>query len=126
MRLETDFLTILEAIAAVQLKTIQINWDTRPSVCIVMSSAGYPGSYHKGMEIHGLETVKSLKDVMVFHAGTAFSDGKIVTDGGRVLGVTSLGETIQEAIDRAYQAVEMITWSGAYYRKDIGQKALKR
>lgn len=126
MRLDTDILSILEAIPDGQLHTVQTRWNKRPSVCVVMSTKGYPGDYPKGMEIRGLERVKVLKDVMVFHAGTAFTNGKIVTDGGRVLGVTALGETIKHAIDRAYQSVEMITWDGAYYRKDIGRKALAR
>jgi phosphoribosylamine--glycine ligase len=126
MRLDTDILSILEAIPDGQLHTVQTRWNKRPSVCVVMSTKGYPGDYPKGMEIRGLERVKALKDVMVFHAGTAFTNGKIVTDGGRVLGVTALGETIKHAIDRAYQSVEMITWDGAYYRKDIGKKALAR
>jgi len=126
MRLKTDLLTILEAITSGQLNTVQMTWDNRFSVCVVMCSEGYPGDYLKGMEIQGLEAVKSLDDVMVFHAGTSFINGKIVTDGGRVLGITSLGKTINEAIERAYQAAGMIRWSGAYYRKDIGYKALNR
>jgi phosphoribosylamine--glycine ligase len=126
MRLETDLLAILDAIPNNQLKSVQASWDKRASVCVVMSSEGYPGNYQKGMEIKGLDAVKDMDDIMVFHAGTAFRDGKIVTDGGRVLGITSLGKTIRQAIERAYQAVGMISWSGAYYRKDIGQKALIR
>jgi len=126
MRLETDLLTVLLAIVTGQLNAVQTAWDKRPSVCVVMSSEGYPGDHPKGIEIKGLEAAQSLEDVMVFHAGTAFKNGKIVTDGGRVLGVTSLGKTIDEAIDRSYQAADMISWSGVYYRKDIGQKALNR
>jgi phosphoribosylamine--glycine ligase len=126
MRLETDLLTVLLAIVTGQLNAVQTAWDKRPSVCVVMSSEGYPGDHPKGIEIKGLEKAQSLEDVMVFHAGTAFKNGKIVTDGGRVLGVTSLGKTIDEAIDRSYQAAGMISWSGVYYRKDIGQKALNR
>jgi phosphoribosylamine--glycine ligase len=126
MRLETDIVSILEAIVEGRLHTVKTTWDKRPSVCIVMSTKGYPGEYPKGMEIQGLNEVKSMEDIMVFHAGTTVKNGKIVTDGGRVLGVTALGETIKEAIDRAYQAVEIISWEGAYYRKDIGKKALVR
>jgi phosphoribosylamine--glycine ligase len=124
MRLKTDILSILEAIIDGKLHTVEITWDKRPSVCVVMSSEGYPGEYPRGREIQGLKEVQALKDVMVFHAGTALKNGKIVTDGGRVLGVTALGNTIKEATDLAYQAVGMITWEGVYYRKDIGKKAL--
>jgi phosphoribosylamine--glycine ligase len=126
MRLETDILSVLEAIVEGQLHTVEIKWDHRPSVCVVMSTKGYPGDYPKGMEIKGLDEVKAMNDVMVFHAGTALKHGKIVTDGGRVLGVTALGNTIKEAINLVYQAVKMIEWEGVYYRKDIGKKALDR
>lgn len=126
MRLNSDLLTILEALVSEQLHTVKIDWDRRASVCVVMCSEGYPGNYKKGMEITGLDEVKSLKDVMVFHAGTSMKDGKIVTNGGRVLGVTSLGYDIKEAIERTYQAVKKIYWEGVYYRKDIGKKALQR
>lgn len=89
-----------------------------------MSSEGYPGPYVKGKEIRGLKEAGSVPGVMVFHAGTAIKDGRIVTSGGRVLGVTALGSDIKEAIDKAYRAAGMISWEGAYYRKDIGRKAL--
>ena len=90
-----------------------------------MASGGYPGSYEKGKEIHGLDRDFG-EDVIIFHAGTKRVDGKVVTAGGRVLGVTGLGHTITEAIDRAYQAVGKIAFDGAYYRRDIGQKAVRR
>jgi len=85
-----------------------------------------PGSYHKGYPISGLEEVGKMEKVVVFHAGTALKDGSIVTNGGRVLGVTALGYTIKDAIDRAYQAAGLISWNGVQYRRDIGAKALKR
>jgi len=91
-----------------------------------MASAGYPGSYRKGFPIEGLEDVARMPDVMVFHAGTKLEDGRPVTSGGRVLGVTALGDTIQEAKDRAYEAVAKIHFEGAYWRTDIGQKAIAR
>ena len=91
-----------------------------------MASSGYPGTYEKGKVISGLETAEHLKEAFVFHAGTALKNGSIVTNGGRVLGVTALGETIQEAINQAYKAVSTISWEGAYFRKDIGGKALKK
>ena len=100
-------------------------------VCVVCSSGGYPGEYEKGKEILGLEEVEKMQDVVVFHAGTQrLNDSttqrpKTVTNGGRVLGVTGLGNTIKEAIEHTYQAVERIHFEGMHYRRDIGQKALK-
>ncbi|NPA94782.1 MAG: phosphoribosylamine--glycine ligase [Thermodesulfobacteria bacterium] len=125
MRLKTDLLDVVEAAIEGRLKDLELEWDDRAAVCVVLASGGYPGKYEKGKVIHGLEEVEKMKDVMVFHAGTALKDGKFVTAGGRVLGVTALGDTIKEAIDRAYEAVSKISWEGMHYRKDIGQKALK-
>ena len=93
-------------------------------MCVVMASKGYPGEYEKGKIIEGLEEVSRMKDIFVFHAGTDLKDSKIVTNGGRVIGVTGLGEDIPRAIERTYQAVRMISWGGVHYRTDIGQKAL--
>jgi phosphoribosylamine--glycine ligase len=90
-----------------------------------MASGGYPGDYEKGKVIEGLEEVSRMKDILVFHAGTALKDGKVVTNGGRVLGVTGLGEDVEKAIDRTYQGVNKISWDGAHYRRDIGAKALE-
>jgi phosphoribosylamine--glycine ligase len=90
-----------------------------------MSSGGYPGDYEKGKVIEGLDEAGKMKDVFVFHAGTAARDGKIVTNGGRVLGVTALGETIADAKQRAYEAVDRIRFEGAYCRRDIADKAIK-
>jgi phosphoribosylamine--glycine ligase len=92
----------------------------------VMASNGYPGSYPKGLPIRGLDAAKGMQDVAVFHAGTARKQADVVTDGGRVLGVTALGDTVEAAIATAYAAVGAIGWDGAYCRKDIGRKALKR
>ncbi len=125
MRLKSDLLDLIEAALANKLDKITPEWDDRAAVCVVLASGGYPGSYEKGKEIKGLEEVENMEDVMVFHAGTALKDGKFVTAGGRVLGVTALGNTIKEAIERAYEAVSKISWDGMHYRKDIGQKALK-
>jgi phosphoribosylamine--glycine ligase len=94
------------------------------SVCVVMASKGYPGDYEKGKVIEGLKEVSRMEHVFIFHAGTAFADGKVVTNGGRVLGVTGLGTNISKAIERTYEAVKKISWDGVHYRKDIGQKAL--
>lgn len=125
MRLRTDLMDIFDAAIEGRLKEIELEWDPRPAVCVVLASGGYPGSYETGRVIHGLEDVAGMEDVMVFHAGTVREGDRFVTSGGRVLGVTALGNTIQEAIDLAYKAVEKISWKGMYYRKDIGQKALR-
>jgi phosphoribosylamine--glycine ligase len=126
VRMKSDLLPVLEATIAGTLQEIKIEWDARPAVCVVMASSGYPGTYEKGKIISGLEAAEQVKEAFVFHAGTAWENGNIVTNGGRVLGVTALGDTIQEAINQAYKAVSTIAWEGAYHRKDIGDRALKR
>jgi len=126
MRMKGDILPILEACIKGNLSQYQIEWDSRASVCVVMTSKGYPGDYEKGKTIHGLKEVSQMKDVFVFHAGTALKDGQVITNGGRVLGVTGLGEDISRAIKKTYQAVKKISWDGVHYRKDIGRKALCR
>jgi phosphoribosylamine--glycine ligase len=125
MRMKGDIVPILEACIKGNLSHCQIEWDTGASVCVVMASKGYPGDYEKGKAIKGLEEVSRMEDIFVFHAGTAFKDGQIITNGGRVLGVTCLGKDIPKAIEKAYQAVKKISWEGVHYRTDIGQKALK-
>jgi len=125
MRLKSDIVPVLEAIAEGDLTGIELEWDPRAAVCVVMAAKGYPKSYKKGMEITGLEKAAEMPDTVVLHAGTQGSGGKILTNGGRVLGVTSAGDTIAEAIDRAYSTVELIQWEGVHYRKDIGMKALE-
>ncbi len=125
MRLQTDPVEIFEAVANGTLDKIKISWDERPTVCVVMAEQGYPGTYQKGHLIEGLEQVKRMKDVVAFHGGTALRGKDVVTNGGRVLGVTALGADIPRAIKKAYQAVEKIHWKTAYYRTDIGRKALK-
>jgi phosphoribosylamine--glycine ligase len=124
MRMKGDVVPILEACIRGNLSQCRIEWDSRPSVCVVMASRGYPGNYEKGKVIEGLEEVDRMKDVFVFHAATASDGGRVVTSGGRVLGVTGLGEGIPEAIETTYQAVKKISWEGAHYRTDIGRKAL--
>jgi phosphoribosylamine--glycine ligase len=124
MRLKSDLLSVLVAVCKGTLGDITMQWDPRPAVCVVMASGGYPGDYEKGKVISGLDQAAKLKDVMVFHAGTAEKDGKIVTAGGRVLGVTALGSTIAEAKAKAYEAVALISFEGACYRKDIADKAI--
>jgi phosphoribosylamine--glycine ligase len=125
VRMKTDIVPILEAAMDESLASEKIEWDNRTSICVVMSSEGYPEDYEKGREITGLEKLEELEDVEVFHAGTALSNGKLVTSGGRVLGITALGDGIEKAIDRVYKALEYVSWEGAHYRHDIGAKALK-
>ncbi len=124
-RLKTDLIDIFLASCDGSLNSFRLEWDKRVCVCVVMSSRGYPGSYEKEKVIEGLESVNQDSDTVVFHAGTKKQDQKIVTSGGRVLGVTSLGENIEQAMQSAYNAVEKIQFDGCFFRRDIGAKALK-
>ena len=124
-RLDTDLIEIIESILEGRLSAQEIAWKPEPAVCVVMASGGYPGSYAKGKEIKGLDQAAGHKGVMVFHSGTSLKDGRIVTDGGRVLGVTGLGPVIAAAVDNAYAAVREISFEGAHYRRDIGARALE-
>jgi phosphoribosylamine--glycine ligase len=123
-RLKTDIMDIFEAINNETLDELNIEWDERACTCVIMASGGYPKSYPKGIEINGL-TNGQLDGVTVYHAGTAIKDDKLVTAGGRVLGVTALGNDIKTALSKSYEGVEQIKFEGAHYRKDIGQRALK-
>ena len=125
MRMKSDLLEVMLAVSDGRLDDVSIEWDPRPAVCVVMSSGGYPGTYENGKVISGLDEAAKLKDVVVFQAGTATQDGNIVTQGGRVLGVTAVGENIAAAKARAYEAVDRISFDGAYCRRDIADKALK-
>ena len=122
-RLKTDIMDIFEAINNETLSDLDIEWDDRACTCVIMASGGYPKSYPKGIELYGL-TDGQLDGVTVYHAGTKRDGDKLVTSGGRVLGVTALGESIEYAIEKSYAGVEKIKFDGAHYRKDIGQKAL--
>ncbi|MFH1458454.1 MAG: phosphoribosylamine--glycine ligase [Candidatus Omnitrophota bacterium] len=135
-RLKSDLLEVMSATAAGKLSRHKnLEWDSRTCVCVVCASKGYPGEYEKGKEISGLDAAQKMKDVVVFHAGTKLvrsakcearsSVEKVVTNGGRALGVTGLGPTIKEAIHKTYQGVEKIHFEGMQYRRDIGQKAIK-
>ena len=124
-RLDTDLVEIVEAILDGKLSKLNIAWKADSAVCVVMASGGYPGNYEKGREITGLDKASDHKNVMVFHSGTAIKSGKVVTDGGRVLGVTGLGPVVAAAIDNAYAAVRDISFEGAHYRRDIGARALE-
>ncbi|HML77865.1 phosphoribosylamine--glycine ligase [Geobacter sulfurreducens] len=126
MRMKSDIVPVLLAVARGDLSGIELEWHDKAAVCVVMAAGGYPADYRKGDEIRGLEDAARMDDLFVFHAGTSRKDGRIVTSGGRVLGVTALGATVGEAIDRAYRGVAAISWDGVHYRTDIGAKALTR
>ncbi|MCK4469591.1 MAG: phosphoribosylamine--glycine ligase [Desulfobacterales bacterium] len=126
IRIKNDVIPIMEAVIKGRLDKCRLEIDDKASVCVVMASGGYPGSYKKGMPIAGLKQVGRMKDVVVFHAGTAAKDKTVVANGGRVLGVTALGDSVTNAISKAYRAVSKISWDNVYYRKDIGQKAVER
>ncbi|UFS72683.1 phosphoribosylamine--glycine ligase [Geomonas sp. RF6] len=126
MRMKSDLVPVLLAVASGDISGVEIEWHDQATICVVMAAEGYPGDYRKGDVIAGLEEAATLEEVVVFHAGTRSADGNIVTSGGRVLGVTAMGETVQGAIDRAYRAVDKISWPGVHYRRDIGAKAVKR
>jgi phosphoribosylamine---glycine ligase len=129
IRLKNDIVDVMEAVIEERLHECELDIDERASMCVVMASGGYPGSYKKGMPIKGLADAKRLRDTVVFHAGTAhdkIDKGKVTASGGRVLGVTALGNTVEEAIKKAYKAVSKISWKDVYYRKDIGKKAVNR
>jgi phosphoribosylamine--glycine ligase len=124
MRLKSDLAAVLLAAATGKLESVpDLEWDPRPAVCVVMAAEGYPGDYPKGHEIKGLDEAAKLPDVKVFHAGTETRNGKVVTNGGRVLGVTALGDSIANAKYKAYQGVKCVRWEGSWCRKDISDKA---
>jgi len=124
-RLKNDLVDVMIASCKGEINKIKLEWDPRSCVCVVMSSGGYPGEYEKGKEITGLNNFKEKKDSVVFHAGTKKKGKKIVTSGGRVLGVTSLGDGIDKAIEETYKITEEIKFDRCFFRRDIGMKALK-
>jgi phosphoribosylamine--glycine ligase len=125
-RMRSDLVPILQGVAEGQLKDTKIEWMKEAAACIVLASRGYPDGVETGKPIHGLEDLAGEPDVVVYHAATDRREGEVVTVGGRVLGVTALGATLDEALQRAYDAVPKISFDGMQYRKDIGQKALAR
>ncbi len=125
-RLKTDFVNICMAVTQGKLSHLKIEWDERASACVVMAAKGYPGSYPKGQAISGLEQASQMPESMVFHSGTVMKNGVVSTNGGRVLCVTGLGPTIQDAVKRAYETLAVIHFEGAQYRKDIAWRALNR
>jgi len=124
VRMKSDIVPIMLATVSGKLDTVNLEWHPQASVCIVITSGGYPGNYIKGKEITGLDLLKNQKDIHVFHAGTKFENGKIVTNGGRVLNVVACGDGISEAQKKVYDAVSRISFEGAYYRNDIANKAI--
>lgn len=123
-RLKTDIIDIFEAINNETLSELDIEWSEKACACVIMASGGYPKSYKKGVEITGL-TLGQLDGVTVYHAGTKIENNKLVTSGGRVLGVTALGDSLADALKKSYEAVENIHFDNAHYRKDIGKRALE-
>ncbi len=126
MRLENDLVPLMEACCTETLHNHSIKINPKAAMCVVISAGGYPGNYEGGHEIKGLTEANQVEDTVVFHAGTALKDNKVVTSGGRVLGVTSLGNDVEQAIERAYQACDKISFTDHFKRSDIGAKALKR
>jgi phosphoribosylamine--glycine ligase len=125
-RMRSDIVPILQGVAEGHLKESKIDWAKEAALCVVLTTPGYPDAPETGQEIKGLDALQGLSDVMVFHAATGNRNGKVVTVGGRVLGVTALGANLDAAVHRAYAAVKKISFDGMHYRKDIGQKALAR
>jgi phosphoribosylamine--glycine ligase len=127
MRMASDIVPVLLGCAAGDVRGVALSWNEGAAVCVVMAAGGYPAAYENGRPIAGLDEAGALDDVVVFHAGTAKdAAGRVVTAGGRVLGVTATAPTVAEAVDRAYAAVDRISWDGAVHRTDIGKKALGR
>lgn len=126
MRMKSDIVPLLAGVAAGDISEYAIDWHDQAAVCVVMAAEGYPGEYRKGDLIEGLESAGEIDDLVVFHAGTALHEGKCVTNGGRVLGVTGRGVSVAAAISKAYQGVAALSWSGEQHRTDIGRKALER
>ncbi|HUZ08044.1 MAG TPA: phosphoribosylglycinamide synthetase C domain-containing protein, partial [Candidatus Paceibacterota bacterium] len=124
-RLENDLVELLDASVNGTLDKIELKWKPASSVCVVMASVGYPGNHEKGKPISGLDDAAKLPGVKVFHAGTALKENQIVTNGGRVLGVTALGKDLKTAQAAAYDAVEKIHFDGAHFRRDIAAKGMR-
>lgn len=126
VRLESDLIDAIEACVDGRLADTELRWSPGASACVIASSSGYPGSYKTGLPITGLDSAAQTPAVEVFHSGTAQADGQIVTSGGRVLGVTASGDTLEQALNRAYESMARIQFDGIYFRRDIGHRALKK
>lgn len=125
MRLKSDLAEAMLAVADGTLDQVELKWDPRPAVCVVATSKGYPAKYPTGLPITGIDDADAMRDVKVFHSGTRMDGAQLVTDGGRVLGVTALGDTTAQAQQRAYQAMEKIHFDGMHFRRDIAHQALR-
>lgn len=125
MRLKTDLLEVMLAVVEGRLDEVTLEWDQRPAMCVIASSKGYPGKNRTGDAITGIDAADAMKDVKVFHCGTAMQDGTLVTSGGRVLAVTALGDTLRDAQTKCYEAMSKIHFDGMHFRRDIGHRALK-
>jgi phosphoribosylamine---glycine ligase len=123
MRLKSDLFSVFQSVVNGNLGNIEVEWSGQSSACVVLASEGYPGAYKTMLPISGLDAIgRTRHDLQVFHAGTLRPDGgQLVTSGGRVLGITALGTTLQQALENCYGAIEGITWEGMQYRRDIGQ-----
>lgn len=126
MRLKDDILMLMKAAVDGQLWTMSTRWADESALCVVMAASGYPGAYSKGTPIGNLDQAAAEKDTEIFHAGTAWADDQLVSNGGRVLGVTALGPTVRKAQQRAYRAVDLIDWDDGFCRWDIGWRAIAR
>jgi phosphoribosylamine--glycine ligase len=122
--LKTDLFDILEACVDGNLNDVNIEWENKFACCIVLASGGYPGKYEKGLPISGIEAAEKMPDIVVFHSGTKRHDNQLLTNGGRVLGVSAIGDTLKEALEKAYAAIKLINFQGMQYRTDIGAKSL--
>jgi phosphoribosylamine--glycine ligase len=122
--IETDILEMFFSAIEGGIKNLKYSIKDLTAVCVILASAGYPDKYETGKEIKGLDELKKLSDIIVFHAGTKKVNNKILTDGGRVLGITAIGKEFETAIKNVYSAVELVKFEGMHYRKDIGKKAL--
>jgi phosphoribosylamine--glycine ligase len=126
VRLESDLLEAIEACVEERLSEMEFRWKPGASACVIAASEGYPGSYTTGCRITGLEEAAQVPGVEVFHAGTSLVDGQFLTNGGRVLAVTAIGDSLEDALQRAYEGIGKIAFDGMYYRRDIGHRALKK
>lgn len=124
MRLHTDLMELFEAVVQKRLGTVDLHWSPDPAICVVMSSRGYPAKPEVGKQIQGIEEAEKVGGVKVFHAGTRLDDGHVITSGGRVLGVTAEAENLETAFERAYEAVQRISFEGCHFRRDIGKKGI--
>lgn len=126
VRMQGDLLPVIQAVIKGRLSKVKISWSDNVAVCVVAASSGYPSVFEREKQIEGLASVSEIPDVTVFHAGTKKGNGKVLTSGGRVLGVTALGTDLEQAVNKAYKAINQIHFEGIYYRKDIAQKGLRR